>query len=79
MDMMLFFMAPFMQIVGFVVISIVIIYNLLNVQINDLFQAAYVYRWVSVIVTYLLSIFVSSLVVILEDKKITKVYTSRSI
>lgn len=73
-DMLLFFMAPFMQILGFVLLLAVLTYNMFNIQLQDIWQIAYVYKWIFAIITYITCVMVSCLVVILEDKKITKIY-----
>ncbi|MCX8074455.1 MAG: glycosyltransferase family 2 protein [Clostridia bacterium] len=74
LDMLLFFMAPFVQILGFILLVILIGYNMLNIELNDIWQVAYVYKWIAAVITYVVSILISCTVVILEDKKITKVY-----
>lgn len=73
-DMTLFFMAPFMQIMGFIGIVLISVYNLSSIQFDEIFEFAYAYKWVSAILMYAVSVIFSGLIVILEDKKITKVY-----
>lgn len=75
LDMLLFFMAPIMQILAFLIFVAIVVFNSFGIKFHDLFQLSYTYTWISLIVTYLLSIAISCVVIALENKKITRSYT----
>lgn len=74
LDMLLFFMAPVMQVLAFVMLCVISVSNLFETQFNDIFQLAYTYNWVFLITAYIATVMISCLVVVLENKKITKSY-----
>lgn len=74
LDMIIFFLAPIMQIIGFAVFALIFIYNMLNIPVLDIFQVAYLYKGIAAVVAYIASIAISSFVIIVEDKKIFRVY-----
>ena len=74
LDMLLFFMAPIMQIIAFLIFIAIIVFNSFGIKFYDLFQLSYTYTWISLIITYLLSVVISCVVIALENKKVTKSY-----
>lgn len=74
LDMLLFFMAPIMQVIAFLIFITIVVSNMFNIRFYDLFQLSYTYNWISLIITYLISVVISCLVIVLENKKITKSY-----
>jgi cellulose synthase/poly-beta-1,6-N-acetylglucosamine synthase-like glycosyltransferase len=75
LDMVIFFLAPIMQIVGFLFVVLIFAYNILNLPVCDIFQVAYMYKGLSIIIAYVGSIVISAVVLLIEEKKIFKVYT----
>lgn len=74
LDMLMFFLAPIMQMLSFFILVLIIVFNLFNIEFRDIFQLGYTYNWISLIVSYILSVSISCLVVVIENKKITNSY-----
>ena len=69
-DMALFFLAPIVQVMSFVVILLLMMYSLLGIQVYDTVKYMYDNKVFSIIFGYIISIFISLFVVIIEKKKI---------
>lgn len=67
-DMGLFFLAPIIQIVTFVTIAMLIVYNILGINVTDVVRFAYDNKLLSLAAGYMTTIAISLLVIILEKK-----------
>ena len=74
MDMALFFMAPIMQVLSFIIIVMLGLYNIFDIEVSDIMKTLYDNKLMSLVVGYGSSILISSLVVILEKKKMRKAF-----
>jgi len=72
LDMLLFFMAPIIQLVASFVFVLLFIYTLLGIKLYDIFAYMFAYNEIFFILTYLISILFSILVVIINKKSIAK-------
>ena len=72
MDMALFFMAPLVQVMSFVVIVLLMFYSFLDIQVSDVIKYLYDNKIFSIILGYVGSILISLFVVLVEKKKVKK-------
>lgn len=72
LDMLLFFMAPIVQLIGSFVFLLLFIYTILGIKLYDIFSYMFAYNEIFFIITYLISILFSVLVVIITKKSISK-------
>ena len=72
LDMLLFFMAPIIQIIGCIVFLLLLIYTIFDIKLYDIFAYMFAHNEIFFILTYLISILFSILVVIINNKSIFK-------
>ena len=72
LDMLLFFMAPIVQLIGSLVFVLLFIYTILGIQLYDIFAYMFAYNEIFFIVTYLVSVLFSASVVVISKKSIAK-------
>lgn len=72
LDMLLFFMAPIVQLIGSLVFILLFIYTILGIKLYDIFAYMFAYNEIFFIVSYLISILFSTLIVIISKKSIVK-------
>ena len=73
-DMGLFFLAPIIQVVTFVVIFMLFMYNLLGLNVSDVIKFAYNNKMVSMALAYICTVGTAALVVMLEKKGFAKTF-----
>lgn len=73
-DMGLFFLAPIIQVVTFVVILILFIYNILGLHVSDVIKFAYDNKMMSLALGYICTVGTASFVVLLEKKGFAKTF-----
>ena len=73
-DMGLFFLAPIIQIVTFVVVFILFMYNLLGINVTDVVKFAYDNKMLSMALAYICTVSTAAFVVMLEKKGFAKTY-----
>ncbi len=69
-DMALFFLAPVIQVLSFIVILLLMLYSLFGIQVYDTVRYMYDNKFFSIALGYAISILISLFVVIVERKKI---------
>lgn len=69
-DMALFFLAPLVQVLSFLVIVLLIIYSFLDIQVTDFMKYMYDNKILSIVVGYFACIFISLFVVLVEKIKL---------
>lgn len=69
-DMSLFFLAPVCQVLGMILMAILLVYNWVGIQLNDLFSFMFAYRYVFFALSYLLSIAIAIFVVKYNKKEV---------
>lgn len=74
MDMALFFLAPIMQVLAFVIIVMIAAYNFFDIEVSSLMKSLYDNKLLSLVVGYASSIIISASVVLLEKKKMRKAF-----
>ncbi len=74
MDMALFFLAPIMQVLAFVIILMIAAYNVLDIEVSSLMKSLYDNKVLSLAIGYLSSIIISASVVLLEKKKMRRAF-----
>ena len=72
LDMLLFFMAPIVQLVGCIVFVLLFIYTILGIKLYDIFAYMFAHNEIFFIVSYLISILFSALIVVISKKSIAK-------
>jgi len=72
LDMLLFFMAPIVQLIGSLVFVLLFIYTILGIKLYDIFAYMFAYNEIFFILTYLISILFSAMIVIINKKSIFK-------
>ena len=72
MDMALFFMAPVVQVLAFIVILMLMAYSLFGIEVSDIFKTLYDNKMFSLVLGYVTCVLISGFVVIMEKKKIRK-------
>lgn len=72
LDMLLFFMAPIVQLVGSFVFVLLFTYTLLGIKLYDIFAYMFAHNEIFFILTYLISILLSALIVVINKKSIFK-------
>lgn len=72
MDMALFFLAPIVQILSTLIIVMLAVYNLVDIQVSDIFKYAYDNKIFSIFLGYFASVFLALFVVIMEKKAIRR-------
>ncbi len=72
LDMAMFFLAPVMQVLAFVVIAVLLIYNILSIPAYDVFRSIYAGKIILALIVYCISIIISAFVVSVEKKKTKK-------
>ena len=70
LDMLLFFMAPIVQLIGSFVFLLLIIYNILDIKLYDIFSYLFAYNEVFFVVTYIISILLGAFIVLYNNKSI---------
>lgn len=73
-DMSLFFLAPIMQVLTFIMILLFVVYNILGIHISDFISILYDNKVYSLIIGYLITVFVTLFVVLVEKKKIKNTF-----
>ncbi len=73
LDMLLFFLAPFIQLIGSLVFLLLFIYSILGIKLYDIFSYLFAFNELFFIISYLISIILSTLVVILSKKNVNKI------
>lgn len=73
-DMGLFFLAPIIQVVTFVVIFMLFMYNLLGLNVSDVIKFAYNNKMMSMALAYICTVGTAALVVMLEKKGFAKTF-----
>ena len=73
-DMSLFFLAPIMQVLTFIMILLFVVYNILGIHISDFISILYDIKVYSLIIGYLITVFVTLFVVLVEKKKIKNTF-----
>ena len=73
-DMGLFFLAPIIQIVTFVVVFILFMYNLLGINVTDVVKFAYDNKMLSMALAYICTVSTAAFVVMLEKKGFAKTF-----
>lgn len=73
-DMALFFAAPFIQILTLILFLVFILNSILNIQIVGITKILFDYNVISIIVTYVITVLLSTFVVLVENKKIKKTF-----
>ncbi|MDD3304136.1 MAG: glycosyltransferase family 2 protein [Clostridia bacterium] len=73
-DMSLFFIAPFIQILGLLVFIILLIYNIFDIQVYDISRFLYDYNIFSLALVYIATIVISAFVVLVEKKKVKRAF-----
>lgn len=73
-DMSLFFLAPVVQLISFVLMIVLIIYDFLGIEINDLFTFLFAYKELFFILSYLLSILLALFVVKYHKKEVRNTF-----
>lgn len=73
-DMSLFFLAPVVQVLSFVVIILLMIYSVLDIQVSDIMKFLYDNKIFSLILGYGGSILISMFVVLVEKKKVKNTF-----
>ena len=74
MDMALFFLAPIMQVLAFVIILMIAAYNVFDIEVSSLMKALYDNKLLSLVIGYASSIIISASVVLLEKKKMRRAF-----
>ena len=72
--MSLFFLAPIMQVLTFIMILLFVVYNILGIHISDFISILYDNKVYSLIIGYLITVFVTLFVVLVEKKKIKNTF-----
>lgn len=73
-DMGLFFLAPIIQIITFVVVFILFMYNLLGINVTDVVKFAYDNKMLSMALAYICTVCTAAFVVMLEKKGFAKTF-----
>lgn len=73
-DMGLFFFAPIIQIVTFVVVFTLFMYSILGINVTDVVQFAFNNKMMSMALAYISTVLTATFVVMLEKKGITKTF-----
>lgn len=74
LDMAMFFLAPIIQCVTTLVFGAVAVYQIFSVDILNIMSTSTIYSGVMIILSYLVTVAVSTFVVLFEEKKIKNVY-----
>ncbi len=72
MDMALFFLAPIIQLLATLIVIMLALYNLVDIQVSDIFKYAYDNKVFSIFLGYFASVFLALFVVIMEKKTIRR-------
>ena len=75
LDMLLFFMAPFVQLIGGFVFLLLILYTALDIKLYDIFSYLFAHNELFFIATYIISILFGVVVVIFTNKSIRNTIT----
>jgi len=70
LDMLLFFMAPLVQLIGSFVFLLLLIYNILGIKLYDIFAYLFAYNEIFFIITYAISVLLGVLVVTFTNKSV---------
>lgn len=73
-DMVLFFFAPIMQVLTFIVVLLFMVYNILGINISDIIKVLYDNKIYSLSIGYLTTVFLATFVVLAENKKIKNTF-----
>ena len=73
LDMLLFFMAPLVQIISCIVFVMLFIYTILGIKLYDIFSYLFAYNEIFLIITYLISLLFGIFIVKFLKKKINSV------
>lgn len=73
-DMAIFFMAPIMQVLAFVIILLLSLYQIFDIELSYVMKTLYDNKLISIVIGYLISIIISLFVVIMEKKKFRKTF-----
>ena len=69
-DMALFFLAPVVQVLSFLVVVLLAAYSILDIQVTDIMKYMYDNKILSIIIGYFVCIFISLFVVLVEKIKL---------
>lgn len=69
-DMALFFLAPVVQVLSFLVVVLLASYSILDIQVTDIMKYMYDNKIISIIIGYFVCIFISLFVVLVEKIKL---------
>lgn len=72
LDMLLFFMAPIVQLIACFVFILLFIYTMLGIKLYDIFAYMFAHNEIFFILSYLVSILFSTLIVVINKKSIFK-------
>lgn len=70
LDMLLFFMAPIIQLLGCIVFLLLVLYTILGIKLYDIFSYLFAYNEIFLIITYIISVLLSIFIVKYSNKKI---------
>jgi len=70
LDMLLFFMAPIIQLLGCLVFLILVIYTILGIKLYDVFSYLFAYNEIFLVITYIIGVLLSIFIVKYSNKRI---------
>ena len=73
--MLLFFMAPIVQLIGSLVFLILVIYTIFEIKLYDIFSYLFAYNEIFLIATYIISILLSIFIVKYSKKNVKNMIT----
>lgn len=73
-DMGLFFLAPIVQVVTFVIVLLLFVYNLFGIHVSDIIKFAYDNKMMSMALGYICTVATAAFVVIIEKKGFAKTF-----
>lgn len=73
-DMSLFFLAPVVQVIGVILMMVLILYNWLGIELNDLFSFLFAYKELFFILSYLFSVLIALFVVKYQKKEVKNTF-----